>query len=311
MLHKRGVNDNNNKKKPTTGTLGGKVAQKKRQADKATATARHTYSAYEAIVNSDSQIPVFLNQHHPKSKGKVCTASGGEKQKGKSTSSVTPVASAGVEGVKKAGVVTPIDILRQTGTKKPTASVASTTATVLSAEEEEKESERKRKAKEGLEGISQAPKNNEMEGTTPTKGATQPKSHNSDSKNKTSANRAREAAAAAAGEDGTSTAKALFDTIFAHDKEDSEDIKAIKETINAVAHSAVAAAASSHHLEERDTTGVLKQVLENTAHKIEEAATAAIALEIPSFADHTLRSSSSSSVSDDEVPISAKLPENH
>ncbi|KAK3827066.1 MAG: hypothetical protein J3R72DRAFT_496497 [Linnemannia gamsii] len=329
MLHKRGVNNNNKGKKPTTGTSGGISNSNKKKVsavvvDKATAQAKHTYSAYEAIVNSDSQMPVFLNQHHhPKSKGKavngkatlLAAAGGAVSEKGESRS------------LKKAGMVTPIDILRQTGTKKPTAAAASVT---LSAEEEERERERK-KVKEELEGTSPAIKKHTTdEGTTPAKD-NQSKSNNSNT-NKTSANRARDAAAvvAAAVEDGTSTIKTLFDTIFAHgqqqpsrrtaesntatgaigEKEDSEDFKAIKETINAVAHAAVAAAASSHHLEERDTAGVLQQALENIAHKIEEAATAAIALEIPSLTDHTLGSSSSSVLDDKEV-LKSTLPENH
>ncbi|KAF9909828.1 hypothetical protein EC991_007999 [Linnemannia zychae] len=237
----------------------------------------------------------------------------------------------------KAGMVTPIDILRQTGTKKPAAAAVVTSAPirVLSAEEEKKERENERKAKEKLEGTSPAPKKKE-EGTTPAKEPSQSKSRNNGNNNKTSASRARDvvsvAAAAAAAEDGTSTTKTLFDTIFANDlqqpsrrgvdsnsstssnerKEDSADINAVKETINAAAHAAVAAAASNHRLEGRDAAGALKQALENIAHRIEEAATAAIALEIPSLSDHTLGSPSSSSVSDDKkIPKPVAMTENH
>ncbi|KAG0264061.1 hypothetical protein BGZ95_003670 [Linnemannia exigua] len=337
MLHKRGVNEkiNSNGKKLTKESSGGNNnnSNKKKASvaaaaavavvDKATAQAKHTYSAYEAIVNSDSQMPVFLNQHHHlKGKGKAT--------KGKATLLAAAAAAAAVgeeggsRGVKKAGMVTPIDILRQTGTKKPTAAAASAT---LSAEEEE-ERERRKKAKEELEGTSPAPKKKTTEeGTTPAKNQ-QHKSNKNRNTNKTLANQARDGAAV---EDGTSTVKTLFDTIFAHDQqppsrraaesntatgatggmEDSEDFKAIKETINAAAHAAVAAAASSHHLEERDTAGVLKQALENIAHKIEEAATAAIALEIPSLTDHTLDSSSPSSVLGDNEVHKSALPENH
>lgn len=118
-LHKRAFD----MKEPTTaattaGTFGGKKGGRGAQikkVDKSTARAKHTYSAYEAIVHSDSQMPVFLNQHHPMTTNK---GNGNGKGKGKPTSPTNLVA-AGGEKKKKAGAVTPTDILRQTGTKRP------------------------------------------------------------------------------------------------------------------------------------------------------------------------------------------------
>lgn len=99
---------------------------------------------------------------------------------------------------------------------------------------------------------------------TPAKEPLHPnKTNNNNTKNLSSASRA---VVAAAVEDGTSTVKALFNTIFSQEEyqpsrhtvvesatgtaveekgEDTENIKAIKETINAAAHAAVAAAAAA------------------------------------------------------------------
>ncbi|KAF9547559.1 hypothetical protein EC957_008215 [Mortierella hygrophila] len=339
-FHKRAIDI----KKPTTaaaraGTLGGKTrgAQKKK-VGKSTARV-NTYSAYEAIVNSDSQMPVFLNQHHPMTTSK---GSGNGKGKSKPTSPSAPVA-AGGEKKRKAGAVTPIDILRQTGTKKPTAASPITPF----AEEEAKDGERKKKEKAEMEGTSPARKTEaETEGMTPAKEPFHPNKTNNNTKKLSLASRA---VVAAAVEDGTSTVKALFDTVFSQEEqpsrrttvesatgtavemkgEDSEDIKGIRETINAAAHAAVTAAATaavasnshhdtapnSHHLEGRDTAGILKQALEDIAHKIEEAATAAIALEIPSLIGHTLVSHSSAASREREPALEgeklAPVFENH
>ncbi|KAG0076145.1 hypothetical protein BGZ90_009071 [Linnemannia elongata] len=307
-LHKRAVD----MKKPTTATAatsgGKKGGAQLKKVDKSTARAKRTYAAYEAIVNSDSQMPVFLNQHHPMTTN---MGSNSGMRKGKPTSLTTPVAAGGEK--KKAGAVTPIDILRQTGTKRPTAAAAASPT----------------------------------EGMTPAKDPQHPIKINNNNTNKLST--ASRAAVAAAMEDGISTVKTLFDNVFAQEGqqpsrrnvvesatgpafegkgENSEDIEAIKETINAAAHAVVAAAAaaavagnsqhdtspSGHHLEERDATGILKQALEDIAHKIEQAATAAIALEIPSLTDHTLDSHSSAASHEGEALEGERLApvfENH
>jgi hypothetical protein len=354
MFHKRGVDDNSRSiKTPTPAGSGSgssvNDAQKKKQAaDKATARAKHTYSAYEAIVNSDSQMPVFLNQHHPKS------ATNG-KGKGKPTSAAAAsVGAAGgaVSEKRKAGAMTTIDILRQTGTKRPTAAAAVTFPSMPSAEEEEEEKERgRKKAKAELEGISPAKKSTqsekEIEGMTPAKESLHSKK-NINTTNKLSTVSHPVVLAAALGEDGASTVKTLFDSVFSQDqqqqpyrrtaesvivtagtavvqkKEDSEDIKAIKKTINDAAHAAVAAAVSgSHHNtppnsqqpEQHGTAGILKQALKDIAHKIEEAATAAIALENPSLTDQSLGLPSSVMLHAREAPLRGDKPaplyENH
>ncbi|KAF9144647.1 hypothetical protein BG015_012130 [Linnemannia schmuckeri] len=347
-LHKRDDVDSGINKKPVTvKSPEGKNAQKKK-ADKATARAKHTYAAYEAIVNSDSQMPVFLNQLHPKTTTK---GSGNGKGKDKPTTAATPVtAGAGGGGKKKkVGTVKPIDFLRQTGVKRPVTAAAATicspSKTLPTIEDEEKEKERK---KAEMEGTSPAKKPKaEPEGMTPAQGSLHPNKKNDNNTNKVSS--ASRAVVAATVEDGTSTVKTSFDTVFSQDlqqpshrpvepalgatgvdtavekkEKDSEDIKAIKETINAAAHAAVAAAAAAavagnshhntspnnHHLEQRDTAGILKQALENIAHKIEEAATAAIALEIPSLTDHTLGSHSATASHEKEAPLQEdKKPE--
>lgn len=342
-LHKRAVD----MKKPTTATAatsgGKKGGAQLKKVDKSTARAKHTYAAYEAIVNSDSQMPVFLNQHHPMTTN---MGSNSGMRKGKPTSLTTPVA-AGGEKKKKAGAVTPIDILRQTGTKRPTAAAAASPITPSAEEEDAKEEERKRKAKAEMEGTSPARKTEaETEGMTPAKDPHHPIKNNNNNTNRLST--ASRAAVAAAMEDGISTVKTLFDNVFAQEEqqpsrrnvvesatgtafegegENSEDIEAIKETINAAAHAVVAAAAaavagnsqhdtspSGHHLEERDATGILKQALEDIAHKIEQAATAAIALGIPSLTDHTLDSHSSAASHEGEALEGERLApvfENH
>lgn len=328
-------------KKPTTAaatvrTLGGRKGgvggAQIRKVDKSTVRAKNTYSAYEAIVHSDSQMPVFLNQHHPMTTNK---GSSNGKGMGNPVSPTNPVAVEEMMKKKKTGAVTPIDILRQTGTKRPTAAAAASLITPF-AEEEAEERERKSKAKVEMEGTSPARKSEAAtEGRSPAKEPLHPnKKKNNNTKKFPSASRA---VVAAAVEDGTSTVKALFDTIFSQEQqpsrrtaaesatgtevekkgEDSEDIKAIKETINAAAHAAVAAAAAAavagnshhitspnnHHLEGRDTAGILKQALEDIAHKIEEAATAAIALEIPSLTDHTHDSHSSAASHEREAAL--------
>ncbi|KAF9092628.1 hypothetical protein BGX23_004112 [Mortierella sp. AD031] len=285
QLQKRGLDD----KAATAATAA--RPKKKPVADKAVAKAGHTYSAYEAIVNSDSQMPIFLNQHHPKSSGNKGKSKGNWNE----TPATAATTGAGRQSVKKAVMVTPIDILRQTGIKKP---IAAPVAAVVPAAEAEASS---------IDTSAPATSN-----------------FNSNEEDEEEEERTRDAPLVV--EDGSSTVKTLFDTVFKLDdqqpqqqpfrrasdrsqiskdgsgeevkrREDSEDIKAIKESINAAAHAAVAAAAaaaaastgsSAHtpHLEDRDTAGILKQALENIAHKIEVVATAAIALEIPSLIDH-------------------------
>ncbi|KAF9145194.1 hypothetical protein BGX30_010069 [Mortierella sp. GBA39] len=327
-------------KKPTTAaaravTLGGNAGGvQKKKVGKSTARV-NTYSAYEAIVNSDSQMPVFLNQHHPMTTNK---GSSNGKGNSKPTSPSAPVAAGGEKKKKKkkAGAVTPIDILRQTGTKRPTAASPIT----ASAEEVAKDRERKKKGKAMMEGTSPARKTEAgTEGMTP---AMEPLHPNKKINNTKKLPLTSRAVVAAAVGDGTSTVKSIFDTVFSQEEqqpsrqtvvesaigaavemkgEDSEDIKAIKETINAAAHAAVAAAATaavagnSRHLEDHDTAGILNQALDDIAHKIEEAATAAIALEIPSLISHTLVSHSSAASREREPALEggrlAPVFENH
>ncbi|KAG0297595.1 hypothetical protein BGZ96_005698 [Linnemannia gamsii] len=349
-LHKRGVDNNSRSiKKPTPADSGSRVKgthKKKQAAGKATARARHTYSAYEAIVNSDSQMPVFLNQLHPTSTTKGNNGIGKGKGKPTSAAAASVNAAKGVGGEKrKKGAVTPIDILRQTGTKRPTAAAAATFSSTPSTGDEEREGERK-EAEAELEGTSPAKKptesDKELEGMTLAKEPIHQKKKNNNINRLSTVSRAVVPAAAPV-EGETSTAKALSDAIFPQDlqqhrshrtaesaivsagtavgsKENSEDIKAIEETINAAVVAAISGShyntpQKSQHLEQDGTAGIMRQALENIAHKIEEAATAAIAHEMPSLTDHTLDSHSSAVSREEEAPLqddsSAPMHEDH
>ncbi|KAF9935200.1 hypothetical protein FBU30_006285 [Linnemannia zychae] len=237
LFQKRSFGDpRNNDKNKLTETSGSekecnKDSQKK-PISKTTVRAKNIYSAYEAIVNSDSQLPNFLTQHRRLSKAKIASTT---KVKEKQTSAAILLAASTDsqrvedEETKMLGrrTVTSIDILRQTGSKKlMVAPVFPAPVGPLPIEPDktnkDKEKDTKKRPKPEIDDISPSTvKKAKNEGITPVKNQNQQTKAKKDIiANKTIAKRARDAITAIM-EGGPSAAKALLDIILLHGQQHS------------------------------------------------------------------------------------------